>query len=714
MSVVSDGGYGTGINPTGYHFPFIREVPEAKRLFADMYLGYSVKHAIPFRVANIVGFTQPPISSSSFSDSETPFRAEINIVDANNSLVFNSQTANKYRYTPWSDRLAIHEWISEDVVCRVVQHLGQNDLEDVLVYPDSQTLTGAVLDERVCELWPGRITKLIVNGVDIYGDVELEGGYNFTNILSDTDNVYGHARVNSVFVAASPASGLGRPPSCGDQTIENLTIKTINQIGPDERGSFALSSDDCMQLRRNGVTTSTGLGAEYSGIDREIVFTAENSIKIVDMCLPCCSCDDFVNTYRGLKRIYNKYQTLGSVAQSTSASHSSNVARWLTQKTLRESWPVNLSAIPYRLKDTSCLKVTLAIRNSHEDCRGEFSADLHFTVPATASLLKGYINPESVFIYDFDGYTARNYTLEGSWPDYTARWPSINSSRHAKIKFEMTFLREPLVTWDGYVSLMNGPAAMSPIPPVDKTVSYKELTNNVASLTTATNHTFVPGELVVVSDVDELFDGAYAVLATPTSTTFTYVLIGVDVCYVAATGKVASITDIVAGTPDGSGLGQHVMSGRFFISPSNDYLIVGSVFWLDTTASVNKGSKVERLLESVNITVASAALVPGSTGTMGSWSWEILENPTSAAVKPFSIRLKYDSTSTWTNALFKSSREPLRTIYTGRLYADTLINPSFTSRVNEGDYITIDVDAKLNNATLLNGILSKTTLLKVM
>jgi hypothetical protein len=58
--------------------------------------------------------------------------------------------------------------------------------------------------------------------------------------------------------------------------------------------------------------------------------------------------------------------------------------------------------------------------------------------------------------------------------------------------------------------------------PIVATVNNKALTNNVATLTTASAHTYLAGDVVTVADVDATFNGTYNIIAVPTSTTFTY------------------------------------------------------------------------------------------------------------------------------------------------------------------------------------------------
>jgi hypothetical protein len=63
-------------------------------------------------------------------------------------------------------------------------------------------------------------------------------------------------------------------------------------------------------------------------------------------------------------------------------------------------------------------------------------------------------------------------------------------------------------------------------PPVKVNVVNKQLTSNVATLTTEIGHGLVVGQEIVVEDVGVSFDGTVEVVSTPTSTTFTYLTYG--------------------------------------------------------------------------------------------------------------------------------------------------------------------------------------------
>jgi hypothetical protein len=78
-----------------------------------------------------------------------------------------------------------------------------------------------------------------------------------------------------------------------------------------------------------------------------------------------------------------------------------------------------------------------------------------------------------------------------------------------------------------------------------KTVSNKALTSNIATLTTSTTHALVAGDTVTVSGVDSTFNGEYEVIATPTTSTFTYSKTASNVGSTAASGSAVRAADVL-------------------------------------------------------------------------------------------------------------------------------------------------------------------------
>ena len=79
----------------------------------------------------------------------------------------------------------------------------------------------------------------------------------------------------------------------------------------------------------------------------------------------------------------------------------------------------------------------------------------------------------------------------------------------------------------------------SSVSTITRTVSNKSLTSNVATLTTSTDHTYLVGDVVVVSGVDATFNGTFNIIAVPTTTTFTYAKTAANVPSAVATGSTA-------------------------------------------------------------------------------------------------------------------------------------------------------------------------------
>ena len=466
MGVVAEGGYGTGVNPNGVYFPFISEVFGAERLFADMYLGHRVKTVVlPLRVTVISGFTQPVTTS----------RAEMTVVDASGSVVFNSTSAGEYRGVNWGGRLRIHEWISDDAVLRVVQHTGQNDTEDVIVYPSSQTLSNAVLDERASELWPDEVLTFIVNGYPIKGDVEFVGGYNFETKLNSINRSSGKPHVNKVYVSAEPGSGLGREEGCVGTT--DYPVRSINGVKPKNDGSLIVSATNCLFFVNPGqVVPQNG--------KNHINYQFTNGLLLKNSCLPCCSCDDFVNTYQGIRSLYDRYSALGTRATNSRNQHASNVERWTNQKGCRESDPIKINIMPFKVSDVYGFKIGAGVCNIEPGCRGELTLDLNFEAP---NALRGYINKDTLFAYSGSGYNPEEYQVLGDWPNYQVKWLNSRGQSLSKLKLDITFTRMPAsseISWEGIVPLLyeNGDLALEVRTTIIPRAGYHTVINDFTTV----------------------------------------------------------------------------------------------------------------------------------------------------------------------------------------------------------------------------------------
>jgi hypothetical protein len=75
------------------------------------------------------------------------------------------------------------------------------------------------------------------------------------------------------------------------------------------------------------------------------------------------------------------------------------------------------------------------------------------------------------------------------------------------------------------------------------TVTNKQLSSNVVTLTTSTAHNLIIGQTVQVENVDSTLDGTYEVSSIPTSTSFTYDLTGTNIASTAVSNVTRSVTN---------------------------------------------------------------------------------------------------------------------------------------------------------------------------
>jgi hypothetical protein len=99
-------------------------------------------------------------------------------------------------------------------------------------------------------------------------------------------------------------------------------------------------------------------------------------------------------------------------------------------------------------------------------------------------------------------------------------------------------------------------ARAADVGPVGYDVTFKQLTSNVATITTASPHHLSPGDAVSIRNVDGTFNDDYVVKDVPSPTTFTYDLVHGNVARTAVTGGSVwggpihgSVTSTVHGTP---------------------------------------------------------------------------------------------------------------------------------------------------------------------
>lgn len=91
-----------------------------------------------------------------------------------------------------------------------------------------------------------------------------------------------------------------------------------------------------------------------------------------------------------------------------------------------------------------------------------------------------------------------------------------------------------------------------------KQVAYKSLQSNVATIETTTDHGFSAGENILLANVDNVFNGSYEILSTPTDRTFTYQATRVPVAAITSKSITSNVATLTTSAPHGFLVGEQV------------------------------------------------------------------------------------------------------------------------------------------------------------
>ena len=342
---------GVGVNQgpaaAGTNYPLTGVVPAVQYLFGDLLLSYFDPTGAlvwPFYITQLTNF-----------DADDAGRKDLVIKDSNGVVVFDTTTALTYKLSPWGASLYTLCWIGERATLRCTAH------NTPPLWAPGQTwaasiATHAQLDSRCIYRLPPHLHSLYVTAADgtktvfangctyevapdgaktvlaaSTGHVVLTQGFNIqlTPVAAPSND--GGRRTNQLQLRARPGDGQGRVPGC---TGAPVGIQTINAIPPTARGDFTLDTDGCYRLQRPVTITQDQ--------PRQASVSTYAGLQFYNDCSPCCSCQDFINTYEGLRRLFLRYQRLGRRAEGARDQLQANINRWNAQKACRALQSLNL------------------------------------------------------------------------------------------------------------------------------------------------------------------------------------------------------------------------------------------------------------------------------------------------------------------------------------------------------------------------------------
>jgi hypothetical protein len=158
------------------------------------------------------------------------------------------------------------------------------------------------------------------------------------------------------------------------------------------------------------------------------------------------------------------------------------------------------------------------------------------------------------------------------------------------------------------------------------TVTNKQITSNVATLTVSSAHTFVVGETITVSGVDATFNGSYEVTATPTALTVRYAKTASNVT---STGSSGTITNTAGwkGFALGDGALINIAANKIQAGTLEAGVILASNI---DAGQINAGT--------INASISmTAATIIGGTIQQGSSGNYILMDQTNTATIKFNV-----------------------------------------------------------------------------
>jgi hypothetical protein len=290
------------------------------------------------------------------------------------------------------------------------------------------------------------------------GTVSLVAGFNVVMSGAVNPSVDGGVFGATAQLDGVPGAGLGRTGGCPDTG----TINTINGIGPDASGNFTLGTDDC--FRSQLPLTVAGRHGTY-GTGEIPPDVARAAVQLYNDCTPCCTCDEFVRTYKGLKHVWDQYQAIALAATTVRDTYVRNRDRWLAQLDCRTATPLRAVASP----EPSCSAFVAGLWCNMSKCCVP-NPELRFTLqtytngvldtfePAHLQVFNAFIS--SALTIDTDlGYVPIIYTRLDGGPVISFHLGLANPQQTIVAKFRVHF------TCDATRSLKVTVTAHAPNPP---------------------------------------------------------------------------------------------------------------------------------------------------------------------------------------------------------------------------------------------------------
>ncbi len=490
-------------------------------LVSDLYLAYRDDECETMRPFRLVWLYGVGAGAGDEPSGGAEHAADALLQDAGDAVVIDTRVdGTDYDVYDWTGRFRIHTWINENAgwILRIAAHDG----DEVDEPPDSYSIylqdveELAWLDARTCEQERPRVRSIRVEDGDQYVDaLALTNGWNTEWEVEQLPAVDGGRTQTILTLHAGPGDGDGKfGPACTDDAYE---IRTINGVAPDESGNFFIDATGCTHLTRPLfvaepvevqpdpppsflapafmspsflsqsflspalLSPGTGLGeggpeattpAFLSPAFLSVAFLdgfssgielIDHTLKLLDGCTQCCTCDDYINTYEGVRRLRNLYADLTARAAVVRDLYAENVERFNAQAVCRAADPLRIAVQPNCPDE---LVVVIGYCNNTEECLHNIVVPISFAYsdlagdtepgsddPLTAVTSYSGEDPPTFSCTDTfrEGDASvvpvpgtvtpprQFYQLGGTYPNVYALWESINPGTMATVSFRIRF-----------------------------------------------------------------------------------------------------------------------------------------------------------------------------------------------------------------------------------------------------------------------------------
>jgi hypothetical protein len=220
-------------------------------------------------------------------------------------------------------------------------------------------------------------------------------------------------------------------------------------------------------------------------------------------------------------------------------------------------------------------------------------------------------------------------------------------------------------------------------PAITATVTNKALTDNVATLTTSANHTYLAGDVVTITGVDATFNGTFNIIDVPTTTTFTY-------------AKTATNVTSTAVTPNGSAsVGARRQYGGVIRDASDG---VVKIFHGATTKPTGTINFAEAGVGYSGLKVGALDAASATIGDVSNTELQYLNGVTGAIQTQINDKISASSTDTLTNKTLTSPKINEDVAVTATATELNILDGALltTTELNYVDGVTSSIQTQIN------------------